>query len=97
LRGFVGEGPVQPESAGADPERLTDIERRNPNAAQGFLDRVEHIATLLAAFPRMGRPTGEANVHGFPLSPFPYRLFYAVRPGRDEIMILRVRHVSRNH
>jgi len=43
----------------------------------------------------MGREADKANVHSVPLTPFRYRLFYAVRRGRGEIMILRIRHMSR--
>lgn len=71
------------------------IKLRNADAAQQFLNRLEHVTSLLALFPYMGPWTEEANVYSFPLQPFPYRIFYAVRPGRNEIMILRLRHASR--
>lgn len=71
------------------------IKLRNVDAAQDFLDRIEHVTSLLALFPYMGLWTDEANVHSFPLRPFPYRMFYAARPGRNEIMILRLHHASR--
>jgi len=31
----------------------------------------------------------------FPLSPFPYLLYYQVLPERDEVIIIRVRHGAR--
>jgi toxin ParE1/3/4 len=83
-------------TASAQIEEAFDyIARDNPRAAQAFLDRIEAIAALLARVPGMGREADKANVHSVPLTPFRYRLFYAVRRGRGEIMILRIRHMSR--
>ncbi len=77
-------------------EIFARLKVRDASAAQAFLDRLEHVTSLLALFPYMGVWTEEANVHSFPLRPFAYRIFYAVRPGRQEIIILRLRHASQN-
>ena len=84
-----------PRASAQIEEAFDYIARDNPRAAQAFLDRIEAIAALLAQVPGMGREADKANVHSVPLTPFRYRLFYAVRRGRGEIMILRIRHMSR--
>jgi plasmid stabilization system protein ParE len=86
-----------PRASAQIEEAFDYIARNSPTAAQAFLGRIEAIETLLAQFPRMGRDADEANVHSVPLTPFRYRLFYAVRPGRGEIMILRIRHMARGY
>ncbi len=67
------------------------VRQHSPRAAAAFRDRIEHLTRLLATTPRMGQPTDEVNVH----SPFGYRLFYAVRPDRREVFVLRIIHSSR--
>ena len=84
-----------PRASAQIEEAFDYIARDNPRAAQAFLDQLEAIAILLAQSPRMGREADKADVHSVPLTPFRYRLFYAVRPGRGEITILRIRHMSR--
>ena len=81
-----------PRASAQIEEAFDYIARDNPRAAQAFLDQLEAI---LAQSPRMGREADKADVHSVPLTPFRYRLFYAVRPGRGEITILRIRHMSR--
>ena len=71
------------------------IRAESPQGADRFGRRVEEIAQLLAEHPRAGRRVNRVRVHVFPLSPFPYLLYYQVLPERDEVIIIRVRHGAR--
>ena len=71
------------------------IAQDNPKAANGFLLRVESIASLLSVRPGIGRVTRKAGVQVMSLQPFRYLLFYKLLRERDEIRIIRVRHMSR--
>ena len=71
------------------------IRTESPQGADRFGRRVAEIAQLLAEHPRAGRPANRPRVFVFPLSPFPYLLYYQVLPERDEVRIIRVRHGAR--
>jgi plasmid stabilization system protein ParE len=72
------------------------IAQDNPAAANAFLIRVESIASLLSARPGIGRMTRKTGVQVVSLQPYRYLLFYKALHERDEIRIIRVRHMSRN-
>ncbi len=67
----------------------------NPAAANDFLLRVESIASLLSQRPGIGRMTQKTGVQIIALLPFRYLLFYKLLANRDEIRIIRLRHMSR--
>jgi plasmid stabilization system protein ParE len=67
----------------------------NPAAANDFLIRVETIAGLLATRSGIGRKTSKSDVQFVGLLPFRYLMFFKTLPGRDEIRIIRVRHMRR--
>jgi toxin ParE1/3/4 len=71
------------------------IAKENPAAASEFMVRVEAIASLLSQRPGIGRKTAKIGVQVIGLLPYHYLLFYKVLAERDEIRIVRVRHMSR--
>jgi plasmid stabilization system protein ParE len=71
------------------------IAQDDPTAANAFLLRVESIASLLSGRPGIGRMTQKAGVQVIGLLPYRYLLFYKVLRDRDEVRIIRVRHMSR--
>lgn len=77
-------------------EAFDYIAQDNPAAANAFLIRVESIASLLAVRPGIGRITRTTGVQVVSLQPYRYLLFYKTLQERDEIRIIRVRHMSRN-
>jgi|ERR1044072_2595563 toxin ParE1/3/4 len=71
------------------------IARDNPTAAKAFLARVRTIASLLPERSGIGRRTSKPDVQVIGLLPYRYLMFYKVLPRRDEIRVIRVRHMSR--
>ena len=71
------------------------IARDNPAAANAFLIRVELIVALLSVRPGIGRMTQKPGVQVVSLQPYHYLLFYKVLQERDEVRIIRIRHMSR--
>ena len=71
------------------------IAQDNPVAANAFLLRVESIASLLSSRPGIGRVTRKPGVQVVSLQPYRYFLFYKALEDRDEIRIIRIRHMSR--
>ena len=71
------------------------IAQDNPAAANAFLLGLESIASLLSGRPGIGRMTGKTGVQVISLQPYRYLLFYKTLQGRNEIRIIRVRHMSR--
>jgi len=63
--------------------------------AAAVIRRIESIVFLIGRFPAMGRPTGLADIRAMSARPYPYVIFYKVMSERDEIRILRVRHMAR--
>ena len=61
-----------------------------------FFIRVESIvASLLSLRPGIGRMTQKPGVQIVSCMPFHYLLFYKLLQDRDEIRIIRLRHMSR--
>ena len=71
------------------------IAQDNAAAANAFLLRVESIGSLLSGRPGIGRMTRKAGVQVVSLQPYRYLLFYRTLQERNEIRIIRVRHMSR--
>jgi toxin ParE1/3/4 len=69
------------------------IAQDNETAARAVVARVEQIAMLLGANPRMGRKLPRGRLRRFPVHPFPYLIYYEIR-GKD-LRIIRVRHAAR--
>ena len=67
----------------------------NPAVANAFLLRVESIGSLLSSRSGIGRMTRKNGVQVVSLQPYRYLLFYKILEARDEIRIIRVRHMSR--
>ncbi len=76
-------------------EAFDYIAADNPAALSRLMLRIESIAALLSERPGIGRRTSKAGVQVIGLLPYRYLLFYKVLPNRDEIRIMRLRHMSR--
>lgn len=61
--------------------------------AARFIDEFERVATLLAANPSLGTPSGDQR-RSFPLHGFPYSIIY--RPMQNGVRILVLRHQHRD-
>jgi len=64
-------------------------------AAKAFMMRVEAISSLRSQRPGVGRRTRKSGVQVVGLLPYRYLMFYKMLPERDEIRIIRVRHMRR--
>jgi toxin ParE1/3/4 len=71
---------------------FTYIAEVNPRAARAVVDHIEATASLLGAFPWMGRPTDEKDVRLRVDTKYPYLIFYKVFADIGEVRILRVLH-----
>jgi plasmid stabilization system protein ParE len=81
--------------ARAQLERIHDhIAKDNPRAAAELVHRIEGLAGLLGDFPDLGRQSSRiSRLRWIAVTPYPYLIFYAVRPG--EVRIVRVLHGAR--
>lgn len=64
-------------------------------AASAFLSRIDEITSLLSQRPGIGRKTSRLGYQVVGLRPYRYLMFYKVLPERDEIRVVRIRHMSR--
>jgi toxin ParE1/3/4 len=71
------------------------VAAENPRVAQSIVNRIETLTTLLAKHPSIGRATRYRNTRVMSVLPYPYLIFYAVDVRRDEVTVLRVRHMAR--
>lgn len=65
----------------------------NPTAARAVVARIEDIINRIGEFPDIAAPIDDSGVRVFPVSPFPYLVFYTVR--QREVIIRNVRHAGR--
>jgi len=66
----------------------------SPRAAAEILGRIESLAGLLGDFPDLGRQSSRIpGLRWIAVTPYPYLIFYTVRPG--EVRIVRVLHGAR--
>ena len=72
-----------------------NIAAHDPRAARAAIGRIESAAALLARHPAIGRRTDHAAIRVFSLRPYPWLMFYAADIGRDELTVLRIRHMAR--
>ncbi len=68
------------------------ISEGGSDAAQGLVEEVRRLASVLAAWPKLGRPAGQ-NARVIPLKHYPFSVVYRI--DRGEILILAVAHHSR--
>jgi len=71
------------------------INKDNPAAARGFLERIDALVSLLGKYPLIGRTTDKASVRVMGMRRYPYLVFYKILLDTDEVRILRVRHMAR--
>jgi addiction module RelE/StbE family toxin len=67
--------------------------QRSPTGAANVLTAIKASVEMLEAFPEIGRMVDGAGHRRIPVSRFPYVLYYRI--GKDEIIILHIRHTSR--
>jgi len=65
----------------------------NPIAAQRVVERVEEIRRLLSENAEIGRKLQQRRLRWFPLTPFPYLIYYEV--SGQTVRIVRIWHASR--
>jgi toxin ParE1/3/4 len=58
--------------------------------------RIKRSIDQLADFPYSGRPGEIADIRELPIVHYPYVVFYTVDEPAHEVVILRVRHTSRD-
>jgi len=58
----------------------------NPVAANAVLSEIEHLASLIADFPHMGRRIDGTNLRYHVTARYRYRVIYRVRGDRAEIV-----------
>jgi toxin ParE1/3/4 len=63
-------------------------------AAERVGARIVEAAASLTTMPRRGRPSRVKDGRELVLAPLPYIIEYAV--GRDEVMVLHIRHGAQN-
>jgi toxin ParE1/3/4 len=83
------------------PKALVDLDKivnyldqESPSAADGFERRLQELFDALKASPHIGRRSSRRLIRIINTKPYPYLVFY--RPGRAEILILRIMHGARN-
>jgi toxin ParE1/3/4 len=83
------------DTAATELEEISDyIAQFNRLAARDVLARVERAVGNLAEFPELAQTTDEPGVRRMPVGRFPLMIFYTI--GKDEIVILHVRHTARD-
>jgi toxin ParE1/3/4 len=75
-------------------ERALDyIEAESVQGANRMRERVQNLFLLLTRHPYAGQATDQPGVRRLSVSPYPYLIFYRVTG--DEVVVQRVRHMSR--
>jgi toxin ParE1/3/4 len=69
------------------------ISRDNPVAAMAIVSRIEQVATFISDNPGVGRSTVIRGMRAFPVTPYPYVIYF--HRLRDEVRIVRVLHSAR--
>lgn len=71
------------------------IAKDNPRAAAKVVGRIEEVASSLADFPELGRPSSRIpRLRWVAMPDFPYLIFYTIR-SNDTVRIVRVLHGAR--
>ncbi len=76
-------------------QEATYIARENPSAAIVVVQRIYNSVALLAENPALGHPGRIPDTRELVIPDTRYIVPYRVRPGLNQIEILRVFHVSR--
>jgi plasmid stabilization system protein ParE len=80
--------------ARADLRNIEDyIAKDSAGAASAVIARIEEVAKSLADQPYMGRRISGNRRRRFPVTPYPYLIYYEVMA--DTVRILRIRHAAR--
>ncbi len=74
-------------------EVLAYIAARSPQGAIRVQARIKAITDLRREYPLIGTKTDDPTIRRMPTSPYPYWIFY--EPTDEEVIILAVRHGSR--
>jgi toxin ParE1/3/4 len=69
------------------------ITAENPAAADKVIERIERVAALLGEQPNIGHKLRHRSERMFPVTPYPYLIFYRLADGG--VHITRVRHAAR--
>lgn len=72
---------------------LDYIEGRSPQGAHNVKQRLQAAIDVLAHQPHSGRLVGKRDLRRVVVIPYPYLIFYRIRP--NEIVIHGVRHAAR--
>ncbi len=77
-------------------EMLDYIAERSPQGARNVLARIEKMVSVLSQHPYSGTLTDDAGMRFTVASPYPYLIFYQVDTIEGEIVIVGLRHSSRD-
>jgi toxin ParE1/3/4 len=72
----------------------TDLDHRDPTAAQAVKDLIERRIRQLGRFPLIAPMTDEICVCELPIVRYPYKVYYELK-GEEEVWIIHIRHTSR--
>jgi toxin ParE1/3/4 len=72
----------------------TDLDQRNPTAAQAVKDLIERRIRQLGRFPLMAPVTDEVAVLELSIVRYPYKVYYEIQ-GDEEVWIIHVRDTRR--
>jgi plasmid stabilization system protein ParE len=76
---------------------FADIAHDNPAVAGGFIVAIrKRSIDLLADFPYGGRTSQVPDIRELPVVRFPYIVFHSVNDAAGDVVILRIRHTSRD-
>ena len=75
-------------------EILETVAKDSLRGASNIAQRVDSILGSIADQPMIGRRTNRPNVYRFPVTPFPYILFYRV--AQNTVEVLAIRHAARD-
>lgn len=85
-----------PTAAGELTEVLDYVAERSPQGARKVQVRIEQIITLLSQHPYAGPLTDDPGLRYITTTPYPYLIFYEVAEAEDVIVIIALRHGSRD-
>lgn len=84
-------------SAASDLDQvLTYIEARSPRGAAQVKARIISAISPLRRFPKIGTPTDDESTRMLVATPYPYLVFYEIDEDAHEVVILHIRHGSRD-
>lgn len=75
---------------------FTYIATHDRPAARRVIAYIKRTIGRLANFPYSARPSEVPNIRELSIVRYPYIVFYAVDEDKREVLILRVRHTSRD-